>query len=285
MSETCASQKLYFLRHREEPLFKIGISINPVTRALALPEGIDLSASFYVECRKRPRSVEQAIHLMFSEMSVRLSGDGCTEWFSMDCFDDVCEFVTAHKARLGISDLTKIEYTPPATDVALKAGFRMPKEEFLRRIAEGRKQAADEMEKARLSLTPAFPDEIRKVIYREFGHIINFSYVPHQCVKPLKWFFDGVDGSLYVLISREAFSLFQSGREDKRFIRLSKARDYIASYAHWHNFPFEVVMYYTGKPEILTRLSCLKTHKERMEFLDEKDPLIDTGTAHERRRA
>jgi hypothetical protein len=226
-----SSARLYFLRDRDQPFFKIGISKDIIQRVRQLRERIDLSASFYVDCSKRPRSVEQAIHLMFSEMRIasKPSGDGCTEWFSVDCLESVRQFVASHKTLLGVSDFQPVEalsftvqvavpVPPAAVTAAVQAALQEPSDrnENLRekkRIAKERYEAEELKGMAeRLATMPA--DQVRKHIERMI-EIERMDYRVRKCVKIIGWVLND-DGSLALTFSPEDTAAIKSWDESNR---------------------------------------------------------------------
>ena len=83
---------LYLLVAADRSAFKIGVSINPTQRMSDLPEDFDRQRSVQFKCDEREvYKVEKTLHFLFRKNRTEKSfGDGYTEWFSIDCFDEAC---------------------------------------------------------------------------------------------------------------------------------------------------------------------------------------------------
>ncbi|KFL89913.1 hypothetical protein AmDm5_1360 [Acetobacter malorum] len=101
---------VYFLRGKNVPAFKIGISCDPVKRIVALPQEIDIATSFMAPVVSgREYKAEQVLHYLFREYSYKMEyGDGYTEWFAIEVWREVLDFISSHKERLGLGDVCPI---------------------------------------------------------------------------------------------------------------------------------------------------------------------------------
>lgn len=90
--------------------FKIGITKNLKARAAqVMPNDLVRPASWAVFFRdeKRAKECEKSLHKLFSQHQITpLPSDGGTEFFSMECYEEVQDFVKENITRL---DYMKIE--------------------------------------------------------------------------------------------------------------------------------------------------------------------------------
>lgn len=102
---------VYFLRHAQRPAVKIGISVQPLVRRATLPEETDLSQSHYISCSGIPASrLEDLLHALFDEYRVDMpAGSGYTEWFHLECFEQVKDFLRQYQKQLKCSDIMPLQ--------------------------------------------------------------------------------------------------------------------------------------------------------------------------------
>ena len=84
--------KLYLLKSSDNERFKIGVSSNVWKRACKVYdiEKLDLKNSYVLEGEESFVRLEKYLHYLFDRWSVGgTKCDGYTEWFYIDCFDDV----------------------------------------------------------------------------------------------------------------------------------------------------------------------------------------------------
>jgi hypothetical protein len=115
---------LYLVKSLIDPHWKIGISRNLHNRLRAIPEEIDFDCSYYVECRKPSRKIEQALHLLFSDYRIDKprSSQAYTEWFDVQCFESARRFIADYGEMLGVGELRPIpKDTRVATPVVLQS--------------------------------------------------------------------------------------------------------------------------------------------------------------------
>jgi hypothetical protein len=103
-------QAIYLLHEKNQPRFKIGIAKDILCRGLDLPEAIDFESSFYVICSGLSAGkIEGMLHSIFSQYNVKKPrADGYTEWFSMECFEQVKQFLISNQQHLNISEPQKL---------------------------------------------------------------------------------------------------------------------------------------------------------------------------------
>lgn len=94
---------LYLLVDSAGNGFKIGVSIDVSQRIAALPENIDRAKSFQIKCgEKNSYRVEKILHRLFQKYHLEKEvGAGYTEWFSMECFEAVQDFIHSQRDLLG----------------------------------------------------------------------------------------------------------------------------------------------------------------------------------------
>jgi hypothetical protein len=123
--------KIYLLMHASGLQFKIGIAVQTHTRAGRLPDDIDLSRSLEaVVTSGRAIKVEEFLHYLFRDFSKTAErvaqgnvGDGYTEWYGIEAFDEARAIVDAHAVRLGVGPLRPVELPAPrASNNLAKAG-------------------------------------------------------------------------------------------------------------------------------------------------------------------
>lgn len=92
---------MYFLVDAESLAFKVGVSANPIKRVLSLPEKIDFGKSLQFSCeRSDVFRAEKTIHFLFSsDRFVKPAGDGYTEWFAIDAFEKIFDFVVGNQDK------------------------------------------------------------------------------------------------------------------------------------------------------------------------------------------
>jgi hypothetical protein len=103
---------VYLLKHKTEPIFKIGKAVN-IHNRLAEIGGVrsyDLEASRCLHVGDGPRSyrLERKLHLMFEDWSTDELGSfdgnsGHSEMFRIECFDRVIRFIDDNKDLIGIT--------------------------------------------------------------------------------------------------------------------------------------------------------------------------------------
>ncbi|MBD3968279.1 hypothetical protein GUH86_17835, partial [Xanthomonas citri pv. citri] len=86
--------------------FKIGISSNPRKRSALLPQAIDLPRSLQIPMSGGyANKVERLLHYLFRDRAMAMPyGDGHTEWFAMDAWNEVLAFLAGQRARLGVGE-------------------------------------------------------------------------------------------------------------------------------------------------------------------------------------
>lgn len=101
---------VYFLRGKNVPAFKIGVSCDPVKRIAALPQEIDIASSFMAPVvNGREHKAEQVLHYLFRDYSYKMQyGDGYTEWFAIEVWREVLDFISSQKERLGLGEVCPI---------------------------------------------------------------------------------------------------------------------------------------------------------------------------------
>ncbi len=93
---------LYFLVDIQHSAFKVGVSSNPFKRSLSIPEEIDIEKSLQFSCKRTEvYRIEKTIHFLFDAYrSEKSRGDGFTEWFSMEVFEEIRHFVLSNQDKL-----------------------------------------------------------------------------------------------------------------------------------------------------------------------------------------
>lgn len=93
---------LYLLVGSNGGGFKIGVSVDPSQRMAALPQEFDIAKSFQIKFGvKNAYRVEKTLHFLFRKYHISKERcDGYTEWFSMDCFEDVHDFISSQRDLL-----------------------------------------------------------------------------------------------------------------------------------------------------------------------------------------
>jgi hypothetical protein len=118
-------QVVYLLREKGTSNLKIGISIDPIVRLRTIPEQIDIEESFYIECPRASmaRKIELVLHTLFASHRIeKQPGDGHTEWFSPNCFEEVKTFIGEQSRRLGWGDLKPLSVLRPRLPVLESEG-------------------------------------------------------------------------------------------------------------------------------------------------------------------
>lgn len=100
---------VYFLvgKGEQSGYFKIGQSADPYSRQGGLLQEIDLDRSVCVGYKDdEAKENERWLHAYFADFRICRSvigpGGGCTEWFSMECFDDAVEILEANPGSTGV---------------------------------------------------------------------------------------------------------------------------------------------------------------------------------------
>jgi len=107
-------QYIYFLINKNQPVFKIGVSVNTNQRMKQLGGDFDLEKSFYIECEEA-FVVEKILHRVFRKHNVVFTNkEGFTEWFDVSCFEAVVEFINKNKEHLSWSESFKISVVEEA---------------------------------------------------------------------------------------------------------------------------------------------------------------------------
>lgn len=109
--------KVYLLMHASGQSFKIGIAVQTHRRAASLPDDIDMARSLEaVVTTGRADSVEKILHYLCRDLSTTAEriargdvGDGYTEWFAAEAFDQARAFIDDHAAMLGVSPLRPVQ--------------------------------------------------------------------------------------------------------------------------------------------------------------------------------
>jgi hypothetical protein len=105
--ECAVSEALvYLLAETSGRAFKIGVSIAPSRRAVALPQTIDRKRSLQIPMTAGAAyQVERVLHYLFRDHAAEMpEGDGYTEWFEMAAWPDVLNFLTEQRERLGVGE-------------------------------------------------------------------------------------------------------------------------------------------------------------------------------------
>lgn len=110
---------LYFLVSTDAKRFKIGIAVDTFRRSTQLTEEINLAESYYVKFSsgREALTAEKSLHFIFHKYKIRNlpSGDGYTEWFSIEILNDAIRILKIMIRNHGI----------PLS--ALKKGIKAPK--------------------------------------------------------------------------------------------------------------------------------------------------------------
>jgi hypothetical protein len=131
---------LYLLVAADGSTFKIGVSENPTQRMSGLPEDFDRQLSIQFKCDEQEvYKAEKALHFLFRKHHVVKSfGAGYTEWFSINCFDDVKTFIHSNQALLGWTEYEPIPEQIPVAK-APSGYYALSKEEREQRREENRR--------------------------------------------------------------------------------------------------------------------------------------------------
>lgn len=107
-------QYLYLLVAKDSLSFKIGVSKTPETRMRTVAGDFDYAQSWQVLCDEGTAfRIEKTLHFLFREHQLSLTrADGYTEWFAMNCFPDVLQFLHDHQANLGWLSMAQANPTP-----------------------------------------------------------------------------------------------------------------------------------------------------------------------------
>jgi hypothetical protein len=100
--------RLYMLREQGTIDFKLGHAIDPLERIPKFKQKIDLSRSVYVECHVvRAKVIEDLLKDKYKEFNFthELVGDGCTECYYGECWDQLCRDLEDHREFFGCSEL------------------------------------------------------------------------------------------------------------------------------------------------------------------------------------
>lgn len=131
---------LYLLVAADQSSFKIGVSINPTQRMSDLPGDFDRQRSVQFKCdAQEVYKVEKTLHFLFRKHRTEKSfGDGYTEWFSIDCFNDVKNFIQNNQALLSWTEHGLV-HEPTRTDKSQTGYYALSKEEREQRQEENRR--------------------------------------------------------------------------------------------------------------------------------------------------
>lgn len=132
---------LYLLVDGAGDGFKIGVSADPSQRMTTLPERIDVTKSFQIKCgEKNSYRVEKALHLLFRNHHLKKErGDGYTEWFSMECFEAVQDFIRSQRDLLGWTHFEPI----PKSKVPHNLAHQIDEEQANRKAIIAEKKKAE----------------------------------------------------------------------------------------------------------------------------------------------
>jgi hypothetical protein len=107
---------IYFLVDADESnaRFKLGQSIDPYRRHKSLSQSFNLDKSWQVECLSvSARDLEQEIHAIYSDYRIDPNEfgwvNGKTEWFKIECLNDILEKIRDEKHAHLFGKLCKIE--------------------------------------------------------------------------------------------------------------------------------------------------------------------------------
>lgn len=101
---------LYLLRTQEASAFKIGVSQNPYSRGIGLPQKIDWANSLQAKVVDGDAyKAERVLHYLFREHRRPMQGgSGYTEWFDGNAWAQVVEFVSVQQGMLGVGPLEPV---------------------------------------------------------------------------------------------------------------------------------------------------------------------------------
>ena len=105
--EDNGSPKLYLLMAKDGKRFKIGVPRDPVQRSAQLEAECDLARSRAWECTKHDaRRVEKVLHTLLDDYRSKVSGNGGSEWFTVNGLPDAIQFIENYEERLGLQSTT-----------------------------------------------------------------------------------------------------------------------------------------------------------------------------------
>ena len=96
---------IYLLVESGKKAFKIGKADDVLARAAILPQ--EFEDSIYFECEQhRVFDIEKVLHYMFKTAhQPKESGDGRTEWFDYQYFNECKQFIIQNQEQLGITQI------------------------------------------------------------------------------------------------------------------------------------------------------------------------------------
>ena len=105
---------VYLLVDRDNNIFKIGVSVDPIVRSQQLKRSFNLSMSVQAGFTKEQAyEIERYLHSRFRSLNIDPGvmgrGEGSTEWFCFDCFPACRNFL--HDAS-AIEPLRRIKPAP-----------------------------------------------------------------------------------------------------------------------------------------------------------------------------
>lgn len=120
-----SGQYLYLLVAKDRLSFKIGVSKTPETRMRTVAGNFDYAQSWQVLCDEGTAyRIEKTLHFLFREHQLSLTrADGYTEWFAMDCFSDVLQFLHDHRGKLGWLSMAQANPAPDGCEEGAAAAI------------------------------------------------------------------------------------------------------------------------------------------------------------------
>lgn len=138
-------QYLYLLVAEDNASFKIGVSKTPETRMRSVAGSFDYGQSWQIQCRDGTAyRIEKTLHFLFRQHRIEVErSDGYTEWFAMDCFNKVLQFLHDHHQDLDWLSAAPIIASNVACEQDLAAQARARTERLLLKEARCAKKRSD----------------------------------------------------------------------------------------------------------------------------------------------
>jgi hypothetical protein len=107
-------KKIYLLRGRGVPAFKIGVSSDVYYRSLALRTEIDWGQSFEIEAPEgNAHLVERMLLHLFGQFRFEMrQGSGFTEWVELEKLDEILRFLSYYRSNLRIGEVVPFRESP-----------------------------------------------------------------------------------------------------------------------------------------------------------------------------
>lgn len=134
---------VYLLPNQNGDAFKIGVSLKPAQRGAQLPQDLNWSKSLQVPMMADGNAykVEKLLHYLFRDYSREMpTGDGYTEWFSIEVWGGVLAFLAEQRDLLGVGDAQPVDFPLPKSKSCGEANWQAKAAKLAEKFARQEQQ-------------------------------------------------------------------------------------------------------------------------------------------------